>query len=150
MTDLSKIDFTQLKLDNVGAAKVHADSVRNERVDLFFGTASILYKRENQDWVTTSYAAGLNREQVNELFKRTEQVDEFIRQQSRRRITTIQLARELIDNDREICVQARYTIGAVTRYRFNRSMCRFEFYDAGCWNLCTDLGDSNLVVTILD
>lgn len=149
MTDYSKVDFTELKLEPIGAVSVHANSSHSERVDLFSGCTSIMYKLGNQEWCTTSYSAGLSRSRLEELFKRTEQVDEFIRQKSRRRITVLQLARELIDDEREICIQAQQ-IGAVMRYRFDRLACRFEFYDAGCWHRSPGLGDHRSVVTIID
>lgn len=146
MTDLSKIDFTQLKLEKIIGENVYV-TINGAFLHIVLGatsTAALI----NDRWQLTSGAPGLTREATDELWKRTEQVDELIRQQSRRRITVTEMLVEIITSGREMTVLNN---GLTGRYRFNAQDGAIEYFaKSGVWLKSHGAGRGDDIVTVLE
>lgn len=148
MTDYSKIDFTELKLEQIADLLFMRVRQVEDKIEITIG-GLVVARKMNNEWILTASVNGCNRVKIDELWKRTEQVDEFIRQQSRRRITLIELIQELVNEDRAIKV---FSCGQEVSYRFNRSRCSFEYLldSKKGWETSVSLGRHDEIVTILD
>lgn len=146
MTDLSKIDFTQLKLEPIGVFKASV-KCSNGVLFLVASQTSVAYL-SCHNWRLTSGASEFDKRDTDELWARTEQVDEFIKQQSLRRITVVEFAKELVGSEREITILCD---GERVTYRFNRDICAFEYLpDGGEWTRSLGMGRRADIVAILD
>lgn len=147
MTDLSKIDFTQLKLEPIGARTTFAVLIGRTVPSVEFNSLTVAVKRCGE-WCISSGANGLNRSEVDELWKRTDQVDAFIKEQSRRRITLLEFVKELIDAVEPLTIEN--DTGFRGTYRFNKASSVIEIYEGPTWRNSTGIGDAKELVTIVD
>lgn len=150
MTDYSKIDFTQLKLDNIQTDRVHVSATETSQVNLHLSGRVILYKRYGDSWRFTDWTSSLTRTEVRELLLRSDQVDAFIEQQSRRRITVLQLVRELVNRGGQaITIDIG---GSLLMYRLNLASCTIEYQIVGCddWVFSDNIGRHDDIVTVID
>lgn len=145
MVDYSKIDFAQLKLEPIGDDIV---LVKNDIEPMLTIGGLCVAQRTQNGWVLKDGVSSVrfDRFLTDELWKRTDEVDKFIRLQSRRQLTVAEMMVELIISGREMAILNN---GILFKYRFNGKRGAIECLSPLCeWELCTGAGERGRIVTV--